>query len=225
MDEASVFLDISSPSHAYLYTYGDHDQYLDASHSETQSSATSPYDMTFPGDITGSDAIQSPGREGDDGSLSQSPRDSSSPTASGPQPSKPAAKRKRENRYKNAPPSVLSRRRAQNRASQRAYRERKDQRIKDLEQMLSDAKARNDVLSQAYTELHAEYVNLKTSRGDHHHPPQQQQQQQQQSAASFPMAGPAAGLGGCYVDPTMGTMHAGGNLDVYLYPAVGGYSI
>jgi AP-1-like factor len=77
---------------------------------------------------------------------------------------KPAAKRKRENRYKNAPPSVLSRRRAQNRASQRAYRERKDQRIKDLEQMLSDAKQRNDVLGQAYAALQAEYIALKTSQ-------------------------------------------------------------
>ncbi|KAJ4306182.1 hypothetical protein N0V88_000978 [Collariella sp. IMI 366227] len=76
---------------------------------------------------------------------------------------KPAAKRKRENRYKNAPPAVLSRRRAQNRASQRAYRERKDQRIKDLEQMLNDAKQRNDVLSQAYAALHAEYISLKSS--------------------------------------------------------------
>ncbi|KAK4113951.1 hypothetical protein N656DRAFT_608370 [Canariomyces notabilis] len=84
---------------------------------------------------------------------------------------KPAAKRKRENRYKNAPPAVLSRRRAQNRASQRAYRERKDQRIKDLEQMLNDAKQRNDVLSQAYAELHAEYVALKASQlKDHGYP-------------------------------------------------------
>ena len=56
------------------------------------------------------------------------------------------------------------RRRAQNRASQRAYRERKDQRIKDLEQLLNDAKNRNDVLSQAYASLHAEYVSLKTSQ-------------------------------------------------------------
>ncbi len=54
--------------------------------------------------------------------------------------------------------------RAQNRASQRAYRERKDQRIKDLEQMLNEAKQRNDTLSQAYAELHAEYVKLKTSQ-------------------------------------------------------------
>ncbi|KUI72836.1 AP-1-like transcription factor CAP1 [Cytospora mali] len=208
MEEASIFLDVPSPSNAYLYTYGDHDQYLDTSHSETQSSATSPYDMTFPGDFTGSDSIHSSGREGEDGS--QSPQESS-PAASGTQP-KPAAKRKRENRYKNAPPSVLSRRRAQNRASQRAYRERKDQRIKDLEQMLNDAKARNDVLSQAYTELHAEYVNLKTSRGisDHHH----------QAAAYSAAAGPTAGG---YVDPTMASLHAGSDLDVYLYPEVGGY--
>ncbi|ROV96317.1 hypothetical protein VMCG_07675 [Cytospora schulzeri] len=209
MAEASIFLDVPSPSNAYLYTYGDHDQYLDASHSETQSSATSPYDMTFPGDFTGSDANHSPGREGEYGS--QSPQESS-PAASGTQP-KPAAKRKRENRYKNAPPSVLSRRRAQNRASQRAYRERKDQRIKDLEQMLNDAKSRNDVLSQAYAELHAEYVNLKTSRGlnDHHQP------------ASYSTAGPAADIG--YVDPTMASLHTGSDMDVYLYPEVGGYSM
>lgn len=58
----------------------------------------------------------------------------------------------------------LQRRRAQNRASQRAYRERKDQRIKDLEQMLTDAKQRNDVLGQAYAELHSEYILLKTSQ-------------------------------------------------------------
>lgn len=99
---------------------------------------------------------------------------------------KPPAKRKRENRYKNAPPSVLSvsatptsssglcgdgmtrlsdtssqRRRAQNRASQRAYRERKDQRIKDLEAMLAEQKQKNDALTQAYSMLHNEYVRLR----------------------------------------------------------------
>jgi hypothetical protein len=58
----------------------------------------------------------------------------------------------------------VQRRRAQNRASQRAYRERKDQRIKDLEQMLNDAKQRNEVLTQAYATLHAEYVALKSSQ-------------------------------------------------------------
>lgn len=74
---------------------------------------------------------------------------------------------------------VAQRRRAQNRASQRAYRERKDQRIKDLEQMLSDARARNDVLSQAYAELHAEYVKLKSpSPPPPPHPHQNQHQHQ-----------------------------------------------
>lgn len=56
------------------------------------------------------------------------------------------------------------RRRAQNRASQRAYRERKDQRIKDLETLLGEAKQKNDVLSQAYTTLEAEYVKLKSEQ-------------------------------------------------------------
>lgn len=57
------------------------------------------YDMTFSRDFTGSDTMPSPDVEGEEGSLS--PHDQTSAT-------KPAAKRKRENRYKNAPPSVLS---------------------------------------------------------------------------------------------------------------------
>ncbi|KAI2623771.1 hypothetical protein GGS21DRAFT_332135 [Xylaria nigripes] len=73
----------------------------------------------------------------------------------------PKPKHKRENRYKNAPPSVLSRRRAQNRASQRAYRERKDQRIKDLEVILSETQKKFESLQQAYAVLQAEYLNFK----------------------------------------------------------------
>ncbi|KAM0287488.1 hypothetical protein ACHAQH_000441 [Verticillium albo-atrum] len=67
------------------------------------------------------------------------------------------------------------RRRAQNRASQRAYRERKDQRIKDLEQMLSEQKEKSDSLGQAYANLHAEYSKLRAmqSRPRHPHPHQQ----------------------------------------------------
>lgn len=82
--------------------------------------------------------------------------------------------------------------------------------------MLSEAKTRNDVLSQAYADLHAEYVDLKTSRGlnDHHH----------HQPASYSTAVPVADLGG-YVDPTMASLHAGSDLDVYLYPEVGGYSM
>ncbi|KAI8950650.1 hypothetical protein F4801DRAFT_547855 [Xylaria longipes] len=78
-----------------------------------------------------------------------------------PQEAATKPKRKRENRYKNAPPSVLSRRRAQNRASQRAYRERKDQRIKDLEGIITDLERKNDVLSKAYDDLKLEYWKLK----------------------------------------------------------------
>lgn len=59
-------------------------------------------------------------------------------------------------------PPFHQRRRAQNRASQRAYRERKDQRIKDLEVLLAEEKQRNDSLGQAYTALHAEYTRLRT---------------------------------------------------------------
>ncbi|KAM0333105.1 hypothetical protein ACHAQA_001764 [Verticillium albo-atrum] len=99
---------------------------------------------------------------------------SSSSVAASIETAKPASKRKRENRYKNAAPSVLSRRRAQNRASQRAYRERKDQRIKDLEQMLAEQKEKSESLGQAYADLHAEFNKLRAAqqsrpRHAHHH--------------------------------------------------------
>jgi len=108
--------------------------------------------MSYLPDFNGADVYPSPEQE------------AGSPETQSTTPAKAPTKRKRENRYKNAPPAVLSRRRAQNRASQRAYRERKDQRIKDLEQMLNEAKQRNDTLSRAYAELHAEYVKLKASQ-------------------------------------------------------------
>ena len=66
---------------------------------------------------------------------------------------KAPVKRKRENRYKNASAGVLQRRRAQNRASQRAYRERKDQRIKDLETLLTEAKHEVDHLNGTVARL------------------------------------------------------------------------
>ncbi|KAI1179232.1 hypothetical protein F4777DRAFT_534882 [Nemania sp. FL0916] len=70
-------------------------------------------------------------------------------------------KRKRENRYKNAPPAVISRRRAQNRASQRAYRERKDKRIKDLESIINEIRQMNDYLTGQYNSLKDAYDELK----------------------------------------------------------------
>lgn len=95
--------------------------------------------------------------------------------------------------------------------------------------MLGEAKTQNDVLSQAYADLKAEYVNLKTSSavgtGDHQqHHHNQHHQQHQQHPASYSLAGPAADMGGGYVDPTMASLHAGSDLDAYLYPEVGGYS-
>ncbi|KAB5581254.1 hypothetical protein GE09DRAFT_939349, partial [Coniochaeta sp. 2T2.1] len=115
--------------------------------------------------------------------------------------SKPAAKRKRENRYKNAPPAVLSRRRAQTEASQRAYRERKEQRIKVLEAMLKDATQRHNVLRQAYAILRAEYVRLKTS-----------QRNEQQPYTTYSGADLVS-------DPIMGTMTGadGDSLDMCLF--------
>ncbi|KAI1211791.1 uncharacterized protein F4807DRAFT_402853 [Annulohypoxylon truncatum] len=148
MDEVdTIATGLASPSKPMPYIYGDTDLYLDSSNASTTSSPMDPpYDITFQG--------MYPSPEHTDGS--------GEATQSSPQQStKPVAKRKRENRYKNAPPSVLSRRRAQNRASQRAYRERKDQRIKDLEILLGEAQKKNDVLSQAYSSLQAEYVRLK----------------------------------------------------------------
>ncbi|KAK4236435.1 AP-1-like transcription factor YAP1 [Achaetomium macrosporum] len=146
MQDLGNFVDFPSPPSSLYYAYGDSEPHS----SEFQSPSNSVYDTTSAADSGISSRYPSPGHEEGD-SLEST------------QQQKPAAKRKRENRYKNAPPAVLSRRRAQNRASQRAYRERKDQRIKDLEQMLNDAKQRNDVLSQAYAALHAEYVALKAS--------------------------------------------------------------
>jgi AP-1-like factor len=150
MDDFNSY-DVPSPSNSLYYMYGgEADQYLESNTSESQSPSSSLYDMATGADYSSiSNVYPSP-----------EPGEDEQPSAQ----QKPAAKRKRENRYKNAPPSVLSRRRAQNRASQRAYRERKDQRIKDLEQMLSDAKQRNDVLGQAYAALQAEYIALKTSQ-------------------------------------------------------------
>lgn len=66
----------------------------------------SQYDMTFSGDFAATNAFPSPeSRNADDGCDSAHEMLASGETETQP---KNAAKRKRENRYKNAPPSVLS---------------------------------------------------------------------------------------------------------------------
>ncbi|KAI0386624.1 hypothetical protein F5Y04DRAFT_67829 [Hypomontagnella monticulosa] len=189
MDEIDTVAGLASPSKSMSYIYGDTDLYLDSSNTSTTSSPMdSSYDIAFQG--------MYPSPEHTDGSAEVAQAESQQqPT------SKPAAKRKRENRYKNAPPSVLSRRRAQNRASQRAYRERKDQRIKDLEVLLSEAQKKNDVLSQAYSNLQAEYIRLKRE--------QDTANRYQQSNLVY--------------DPTIGS--ASGDMDLFLYNGSSGYSM
>lgn len=133
-------------------------------------------------------------------------------------------------------PHLTQRRRAQNRASQRAYRERKDQRIKDLEQMLSDARARSEVLNQAYTTLQAEYVKLKSSSPPpppsaalQHHLGHHQQLASSLASSYATVPGASsmpADLGASFVDPTsMAVLSAGSDLEAYLYPDVAGYSL
>ncbi|EAA31935.2 hypothetical protein GE21DRAFT_8204 [Neurospora crassa] len=150
MEDFNHLVDMPTSESSFRYMYAESDRYLDVHSSGSQSSVSSPYDVaSFMDPNIYAGTYQ--GLESEDESSQQ-------PT----QEQKP--KRKRENRYKNAPPSVLSRRRAQNRASQRAYRERKDQRIKDLEQMLNEAKQHNNALGQAYAALQAEYEALKASQ-------------------------------------------------------------
>lgn len=95
----------------------------------------------------------------------------------------------------------MQRRRAQNRASQRAYRERKDQRIKDLEALLTDAQQKNNVLTQAYSSLQAEYMKLKS---------------EQDTATQYQQAGLA-------YDPLITTN--AGEMDMYLYNDPSGYTV
>ncbi|KAI5858179.1 hypothetical protein GGS23DRAFT_335143 [Durotheca rogersii] len=179
----------SSPSNPTAYIrYGDTDPYPDSSNASTTSSPMDvPYDLSF-------QAIY-PSLEHTDGRGEAAQTETQQPN------SKPVAKRKRENRYKNAPPSVLSRRRAQNRASQRAYRERKDQRIKDLEVLLGEAQKKNDVLSQAYSNLQEEYNRLQC---------------EQETASRYQQDGPA-------YDPAIGP--AAGDMNWFFYDGPPGYSI
>jgi len=56
---------------------------------------------------------------------------------------------------------VHSRRRAQNRASQRAFRDRKEKHMRELEQRLDELEGRHTDLSQSYESLQSEYTSVK----------------------------------------------------------------
>jgi len=57
---------------------------------------------------------------------------------------------------------VHSRRRAQNRASQRAFRDRKEKHMRDLEQRLGELEGRHTDLSRSYESLQVEYSSVKS---------------------------------------------------------------
>ncbi|OAA72709.1 bZIP transcription factor, bZIP-1 [Akanthomyces lecanii RCEF 1005] len=109
--------------------------------------------------------VSSQGSSAEERFLSESPSfndaegEADTPSAeAAEEPKKP--KRSRPNRYKNAPPAVIQRRRAANRKSQRAYRKRKDDRISELEELLDEATKREQQVSHAYMTLRAEFEQL-----------------------------------------------------------------
>jgi AP-1-like factor len=56
----------------------------------------------------------------------------------------------------------MQRRRAQNRASQRAFRDRKEKHMRELEQRLGELEGRHSDLSRSYESLQLEYSSAKT---------------------------------------------------------------
>ena len=62
---------------------------------------------------------------------------------------------------KAARPNSSQRRRAQNRASQRAFRDRKEKHMRELEQRLNELEGRHTNLSRSYESLQHEYSSVK----------------------------------------------------------------
>lgn len=105
--------------------------------------------------------------------------------------------------------------------------------------MLQDARTRHDILSQAYQALQAEYLKLKAESSSPspaslgldsvHHQHQHHQQQLSSSSMAAPygsIPGSAADLSGAFVSAaSMAVLHAGSDLDAYLYPNVGSYGL
>ncbi|PKS07575.1 hypothetical protein jhhlp_006179 [Lomentospora prolificans] len=220
MDLNSAISPLGSLDAQYLYAHASHSYAETSTSSETTSPVMASFDLSivspdfhpmptgiYPSPISSREtASPQPAIKMEEAHVDSLLGPTSDPSS---KVSKPTPKRKRENRYKNAPPSVLSRRRAQNRASQRAYRERKDQRIRDLEAMLEEYKHKHDALSQAYSALHVELVNIRNG-----HPGLPSQ-------ADMSMAIPFSPTSVCPQTPTVAEMHA---IDGWQYfPAMAGY--
>jgi len=70
-------------------------------------------------------------------------------------------RRKKNPKDKNVSSQVHSRRRAQNRASQRAFRDRKEKHVKELEQKLGSLEEKHSTLAQDHEALQQEYESTK----------------------------------------------------------------
>lgn len=70
-------------------------------------------------------------------------------------------RRRTSGNEKAVSPHVHSRRRAQNRASQRAFRDRKEKHMRELEERLGELEGRHTDLSRSYESLQIEYTNVK----------------------------------------------------------------
>ncbi|KIN05506.1 hypothetical protein OIDMADRAFT_112975 [Oidiodendron maius Zn] len=70
-------------------------------------------------------------------------------------------RRKKSTSDKVVPPHVHSRRRAQNRASQRAFRDRKEKRMKEIEEKLDELQGQHSDLTRSYEALQVEYASVK----------------------------------------------------------------
>ncbi|KAK2625743.1 hypothetical protein QTJ16_005055 [Diplocarpon rosae] len=71
-------------------------------------------------------------------------------------------RRRRKNRTEKTVSShVHSRRRAQNRASQRAFRDRKEKNMRELEHRLGELEGRHSDLLRSYESLQIEYTSVK----------------------------------------------------------------
>ncbi|KAK8048789.1 hypothetical protein PG994_010519 [Apiospora phragmitis] len=176
MEEIDHLLDLPSPSNSLLFTYHDHEAYMDSS----TTASTSPSDTPVWATSTSSAQSLPNQRQYDHTSYNgtyanfEDHTDDSGDIIKGTWPIQQTPSRQPSGKERT---DIRTRRprcyRAQNRASQRAYRERKDQRIKDLEVLLNESQQKNDVLSQAYTALQSEYIKLKTEQATavqyHHH--------------------------------------------------------
>ncbi|KAH6722092.1 putative AP-1-like transcription factor [Leptodontidium sp. MPI-SDFR-AT-0119] len=70
-------------------------------------------------------------------------------------------RRRKNGTEKTVSSHVHSRRRAQNRASQRAFRDRKEKHMRELEQRLGELEGRHSDLSRSYESLQLEYTSVK----------------------------------------------------------------